>query len=435
MPKHGLLIATTCLLLVTAVIAGIPPAAASAPVTIHFLTWKPNQPRPWQVLIRRFEKQHPDIRVDLQLGPHSATDYHAVVSQRLKNADTSVDVFFMDVTWPAEFAGAGWLLPLDDRFPAAERKEFLPAPLAANRIGGKTWGVPCYLGAGLLYYRADLLQRHGFTPPKTWEELLLQGKAIRQAAREAGDQVPWIYSGQFKQYEGLVCNLLEFIWSHGGTVANLDAGTLHLDTPAVRTALALVRDRFIGTAAPEGVLSYEEPESLALFTAGRAIFHRNWPYAYAVANDPQRAKIAGNVGVTMLPAAQGHEPAAALGGWQFGISRFSRQPDAAWRFIAFMTSPESQKLLALEAGLAPTRRAVYDDDEIKQKLPHLRDFLPAFEHARPRPQTPVYPMLSQELQRFFSAAISRPDSDLKELAAAAERRLAPIIALHRQLAP
>jgi hypothetical protein len=49
-------------------------------------------------------------------------------------------------------------------------------------------------------------------------------------------------------------------------------------------------------------------------------------------------------------------------------------------------------------------------------MPHLKSFLPAFETARPRPKSPLYPMISSELQRFFSLAITGSQPDVKELA-------------------
>ncbi|MBW2096116.1 MAG: extracellular solute-binding protein, partial [Deltaproteobacteria bacterium] len=91
-------------------------AGAREQTSIVFLTWKPNQPEVWNRLLQRFERSNPDIRVRVQVGPHSSTEYHAIVSQRLKNRDASVDVFFMDVIWPAEFANAGWAMNLSSRF-------------------------------------------------------------------------------------------------------------------------------------------------------------------------------------------------------------------------------------------------------------------------------------------------------------------------------
>jgi multiple sugar transport system substrate-binding protein len=94
-----------------------------------------------------------------------------------------------------------------------------------------------------------------------------------------------------------------------------------------------------------------------------------------------------------------------------------------------MTSKESQKILALESGLAPTRRSVYEDPLIQQKVPHLKAFLPAFETARPRPLSPVYPMISQELQRFFSRAIGEDRSDVPATAKASSVRIKRLVKL------
>ena len=405
---------------------------AGEPKTVVFLTCKQHQPEVWERLIQRFHKINPGIRIQLQVGPHSSTEYHAIVTQRLKNKDASVDVFFMDVIWPPEFASAGWALDLTSRFTIQKQKKFLRGPIAANTYQGKIFGVPCYLGAGLFYYRKDFLDKYDFKLPRSWTELLTQGQTI---IKGEGDPGLNIYSAQFKQYEGLVCNMLEFIWSNGGAVLNHESGRVLLSEPPSLQAITFVRDRIIGKAAPRGVVNYEEPESLELFIQGRAVFHRNWPYAWAVANDPEKSKIAGKIGVGALPAFPGHSSASTLGGWQFGISQWSKRPDEAWKFIQFMTSYESQKLLALGAGLAPTRTLVYRDIEVQKKMPHLNAFLPAFEMARPRPLSPIYPMISQELQRFFSKAIVESLSDLSVLTDATSARIEKLVRLGAMIRP
>ncbi|MDY6857547.1 MAG: ABC transporter substrate-binding protein, partial [Thermodesulfobacteriota bacterium] len=383
-------------------------------------------PKVWERLIEQFQLENQDIRIKLQVGPHSSTEYHAILTQRLKNRDPSVDIYFMDVIWPPEFANAGWALDLTSRFPIRAQNEFLHGPVSANTYKGRIYGVPCYLGAGLFYYRKDRLRQYGFATPQTWDEMLSQGQAILEGE---GDSGLHIYSAQFKQYEGLVCDMMEFIWSHGGDVIDYETGQAVLaESPAIE-AVAFVRDRIIGKAAPTGAINYEEPESLDLFVQGKAIFHRNWPYAWAVANDPEKSKIVGKVGVGPLPSFSDRRSVSTLGGWQFGINRYSNNPDKAWRFIKFMTSHRVQSVLALKAGLAPTRISVYSDAEVQKKMPHLNAFLPAFKRARPRPLSPVYPMISQELQRFFSRAIVDRGSELKEMAKATSARIEKLFQL------
>jgi multiple sugar transport system substrate-binding protein len=412
------------ILLAIAIVSLGSPSRAEEPQTIVFLMWKPNQPEVWEHLIERFHQTHPKIRVQVQIGPHSSTESHAIVTQRLKNKDTSVDVFLMDVIWPPEFASAGWALDLTSKFSRKEQEAFLPATIAANTYHGRIYGVPCYVDAGLLYYRKDLLEKYEFDPPKSWHEMLAQGNVILKGE---GDPTLHIYSAQFKQYEGLVCDMLEFIWSNGGSILDQRTHNVLVAEPPSIQAVTFVRDQIIGRAAPQGVLNYEEPESLEVFIQGKAVFHRNWPYAWTVANDPEKSKVAGRVGVGTLPAFPGHSPAAALGGWQFGISRWSEHVKEAWEFVEFMTSFESQKILAIEAGLAPTRVAIYKDPVVQGKMPHLKDFLPAFKRAKPRPVSPLYPMISQELQRFFSRAIAESKTDVQDLAEATSARIERVV--------
>jgi multiple sugar transport system substrate-binding protein len=412
-----------------AFVLGVHCSVAQAQATeLRFVTWKWEAPEVWERGIADFERQNPGVKIVREIGPQSSTQLHDLLTQKLKNRDTRLDVFVMDVIWPAEFASAGWALPLDRYFPVSERDKFLRAPISANQYRGQTFGVPLFIDAGLLYYRKDLLQKHKLTPPRTWPELVEAAKII--LAREQDPQLVG-FSAQFKQYEGLVCNMMEYILGNGGALWDESRMVSALDRPAALAAVRFVRDRIVGEISHRGVLAYEEPESLALFTGGRAIFHRNWPYAWAIANDPQQSKIAGKVGMTPLPGFSPGQGVAALGGWQFAISRYSTRPDLAWRFAAFMTSEEMQKRIALATGRAPTRLALYDDSQIKAKTPQLQSLLATFKQAVPRPTTPVYVPLSNIMQRYFSSVLALPNTDIDERAALAARDMNRVLDLLR----
>ncbi|MEW6490895.1 MAG: ABC transporter substrate-binding protein [Thermodesulfobacteriota bacterium] len=417
------------------VAAGAPGCAEKTPkpdepTPVRLVTWRPNQPEVWDEVFARFEARNPDLKVVREVGPHSTTAFHALLTQKLKNQSPDVDVFLMDVIWPPEFGSAGWALPLDERFPPEERAQFLPGAILANTYEGRLYGVPLYLASGMLYYRKDLLAQHGFEPPETWEEMVAQAAAIVARGTEAGEELHG-FSGQFKQYEGLVCDMLEFILSRGGHAVDPRTGRSALAEEPALEAVRFVRDRIIGGAAPRGVLTYAEPESLDLFVQGKAVFHRNWPYAWEVANNPEKSRVEGRVGLSVLPRFPQGESTATLGGWQVGVSRFSRNADAAWRLVSYLTSFETQKLLAIRAGLAPTRRAVYEDPEVLAAQPHLGAMAEVFATAYPRPRTPVYPAVSNVLQRYFSTAIADRSSDLDHLAREASAEVDRILDLAR----
>lgn len=402
--------------------------SAGAETQLRFVTWRSESPGVWERLIGQFENSHPGVKVIQEIGPQSSTEFHDLVTQKLRNRDPHMDAFFMDVIWPAEFAAAGWALPLDRFFPAGEQSEFLAAPIAADTYQGRVYGVPMFVDAGMLYYRSDLLEKYQLAPPRTWPELVREARLI--LAREKDPYLTG-YSAQFKQYEGLVCNMMEFILSNGGAFWDERRLQSTVDEPKAKEAVRFVRDQIVHLISNRGILAYEEPESLSLFTEGKAIFHRNWPYAWEVANDPKQSKIAGKVGMMPLPAFPGHNSAATLGGWQLGISRFSRHPDLAWQFVQFMASRESQKKITLGTGRGPALKALYNDSEILKKNPQFKTQYETFTLASPRPRTPVYLPLSNILQRYFSSAIALADSNIDGLARSAARDMDRVLDLLR----
>jgi multiple sugar transport system substrate-binding protein len=205
-----------------------------------------------------------------EIGPHSSTAFHDLLTQKLKNKSTDVDVFFMDVIWPPEFAAAGWAMALDDNFTAEERDAFLPGTILANIYQERIYGVPLFIDSGMLYYRKDLLAAYGFPPPRTWNELVLQAEKVVAEEAKAGNDIIG-FTGQFKQYEGLVCNMMEYILSNNGhIIAENEAGKSFIAEKRAVEAVRFVRDEIIGKIASAGVLTYQEPESLDLFIQGRA---------------------------------------------------------------------------------------------------------------------------------------------------------------------
>lgn len=428
--RQRLILFTVALLSLVLFLAGCGGKKTDGEQTLHFYMWKPNQPEVWNEIIAIFEAEHPGVKIKREIGPHSSTAFHDLLTQKLKNKSRDLDVFLMDVVWPAEFAAAGWAMPLDDRFPGSERAHYLDSTIQANTYGGKVYGMPLYIDSGMLYYRRDLLDKYGFKPPETWPEMVRQAEAIT-----AGESNIRGFSAQFKQYEGLVCNMMEYIAGNRGHLVDPKTGAPAITGKPALDAVRFVRDRIIGKTAPEGVLTYEEPESLALFTQGKAVFLRSWPYVWKIANDPKRSAVVGQVGVALLPHFPGGKSYSTLGGWQVGISAYSENRDLAWMFAQFLSSGRIQKHLAVKAGLAPTRTSLYDDVDVLNAAPQFREMKPVFFSSLPRPRSPLYPALSNILQRYFSKAISDPRSDIASEARTAAAEMEKTLALTRGSEP
>ena len=355
-------------------------------------------PGPLRELLDRFEAENPGIRVKDETLPASSDEQHQFYVINLEGKSSDFDVFSMDVIWVPEFARAGWLTDLSLLVPVAERDEFFPGPMKAVTWQGRLFAIPWYIDAGVLYYRRDILDKYGIAAPRTWQELVETARYI--TAREK-DLYGFIWQG--KQYEGLVCNALEYLWGNGGDV--LRDGKVVIDSAENIAALGFMHDLVdkYGVSPPLVTTAVEE-STRHIFGNGRALFMRNWPYAWNIF-EQKGSPVRGKVGVAPLPAFAGGEPASTLGGWQLGVNRYSRHSEAARRLVGFLTSPAAQKQLALTIGYKPTRRSLYRDRELREKQPFIAGLHDIFMEARPRPVTPYYMMITQVMQSEFSAAL------------------------------
>ncbi|MFH1368132.1 MAG: ABC transporter substrate-binding protein [Elusimicrobiota bacterium] len=352
-------------------------------------------------LIKLFMERHPKYLINMIEMPESANSQRDSYVTYLTAHDSSIDIYSLDIIWPAEFAAAGWLLPLGGKLTYPDRNDFLKGPLDGCTYKKELYAVPWFTDAGVLYYRKDLLENEKLTYPKTWEELEKQALLIGNKYKING------FVFQAEQYEGLVCNFLEYLWSFGGDVMDKN-GKPSLDSPAGRGALGFMYDMIhINRIVPEGTLAYKEEESRQVFTSGKAVFLRNWPYVWALAQDKTKSKVAGLVGIAPLPGNPPFKGASALGGWNLGISKFSKNPGAAWEFITFMTSAEAQKVYAIEGGRLPTRKSVYKDKDVLAFAPHYGDFYDVFVNAKPRPASPVYSQMSDIIQIEVHQALTK----------------------------
>jgi multiple sugar transport system substrate-binding protein len=364
-------------------------------------------PEPFRAMLSAFERRA-GVRVVSEALPNASDVVHQYYVTALEGA-ADFDVLVADVVWVAEFARAGWILDLSSAFPPDDvRRDMLPGVAETALPFGRTYAVPWYVDVGVMYRRTDLAP----DAPPTYDAL---AAAVEEARRIRPDILGWLWQG--KQYEGLVCNAYEAIWGHGGT-SWID-GRLVIDTKEARDALAFLRGTVLQRVSPKTVLSAGEEESRRAFQNGRAVFMRNWPYAFAELGRPGSV-VAGKVAVSPLPTSSGAPGAGAIGGWQLAVN--ARSPPerraAALGLVAHLTSLEANIDMAVQYARNPPRRAAYDDPRLKERAPFIASLVPILAHARPRPVTPYYGRLTDILQSEFSAAVAGVRSPAAALARA-----------------
>lgn len=338
--------------------------------------------------------------VEIVATPNSATERLALYQQLLAAGSGDIDVFQIDVVWPGMLATH--FMDLSGEFSADEVSAHFPSIVENNTVDGKLVAMPWFTDAGLLYYRKDLLEKHGAAPPRTWEELFAAAKMIQEAERADGNDKMWGYVYQAKAYEGLTCNALEWVDSFGGGQIVDDDGTITIANDRAAAALEFAAST-VGTISPKGVLNYQEEEARGVWQAGNAVFMRNWPYAWGLGQAPD-SPIQDKIGVTALPAGgEAGKSTGTLGGWQLAVSNYSGHPKEAVDLVRYLTSSTEQKRRAIEGAYNPTIPALYQDTDVLEAAPFMGDLYETFTHAVARPSRVTGAKYNQVSAEFFNA--------------------------------
>ena len=360
-------------------------------------------------------------QVNVISTPNSATERLALYQQMLAANSADVDVFQIDVIWPGILGNH--FIDLSEHIDQAEIDQHFPAIIENNTVDGALVAMPWFTDAGVLYYRKDLLAKYGLEVPGTYPELAETTRRVLDGEADP-DLLGFLWQG--KQYEGLVCVALEVLSSFDGYV--LDGDRIGIAEPAARRAFRFLRDLLVDGISPPMVTSADEEATRTVFGEGRAVFLRNWVYAWNLF-EREGSEVEGRVGVAPIPPGPRGTGGATLGGWQLGISRSSSKQEQAWKLIAFLSRPESQAYLNRTIGYRPSRRSLYLASESSggsEEGPLLPRLLPIIEHARPRPVTPLYLAISQTLQSEISAIVAGI-KDVDEALEDARREIAFIL--------
>ncbi|MEX6507036.1 ABC transporter substrate-binding protein [Jiella sp. M17.18] len=344
-----------------------------------------------------YEKQSGNT-VKIVEMPASTTDQFGQYRLWLSAGNSDIDVYRTDVIWAPQLAAdfVDLSQAMKDEIPKQ-----IPSIIQSQTVNGKLVAFPMYTDAPALYYRKDLLDKYGMKPPKTWAELTETAKTIQDKERAAGNKQMNGFVFQGAPYEGLTCDALEWVASHGGGQIVAPNGDITINNPKAVAALEQAKG-WIGTIAPEGVLAYKEEESRGVWQTGNAVFMRNWPYAYPLGEGKDSA-VAGKFAVEPLPAGKDGKSAACLGGWNLAVSKYSKHQKEAIDLVKFLTSEKAEKERALGAARLPTIPSLYSDPDIVKRQPIVAKWKDVVAGAVPRPSAPTKKQYNEVSKDFWTA--------------------------------
>ncbi|MGW0143565.1 ABC transporter substrate-binding protein [Streptomyces calvus] len=330
-------------------------------------------------------------RISYHKLPRAADGQRQQMVRRLAAEDDSLDILGLDVTWAAEFAEARWIREWTGEAKRRATEGTLRVPLQTGTWKGKLYTVPYNTNTQLLWYRKDLVP----TPPTTWAEMIGMSRDLARQGK------PHYVEIQGAQYEGLTVWFNSLVNSAGGAILDPAATEPALGPPAVRAA-SVMRDLANSPAADPSLPNQMEDQNRLAMESGVAAFELNYPFVYPSmkANNPELFE---NFRWAPYPRVDADRPARpTIGGIDLAVSAYSRHPDLAFEAALCLRNRENQLTAALEGGLPPTLRALYDDPAFMREYPFSKEVLAALESASVRPLTPAYQNVSIAVSHTLS---------------------------------
>jgi multiple sugar transport system substrate-binding protein len=333
---------------------------------------------------------HGAYKIAINFLSTSSDQQRVSLVRRLAANDSSIDILAMDVDWTAEFATAKWIRPVPAQFAAQIRSADLAGPVQTATWKNRLWAVPINSNTELLWYRKDLVP----TPPTTWTQM------IQEADQLAAQGKPHYIEEQGAQYEGLTVWFNSMVNSAGGQILTPTDKVVIGQSTA--TAASIMHELATSKGAdPSLNVSMEGPGQVA-FQSGTAAFMINYPFVWS-ATQAGNPKVFKDMGYALFPEVKpGLPPHVSIGGYNLGVSAFSKHANLAFQALQCLTQPANQTRDAIKGGLAPVATSIYDEPSFDKAYPFHQLIKEQLQTYGIRPQTPAYADVTLAIQKALS---------------------------------
>jgi multiple sugar transport system substrate-binding protein len=373
----------------------------------------------YAALAEKFMEANPDIEVKSDPEAASMDKFVTLIA-----AGTPPDVGFATLyNWPS-FAERDIFLPLDDYLEqdSYDLEDFYEQIITPYRYDGDTfgngqlYGLPKEIAIRAMYFNQDIFEEAGVeipTPENVWDWDQFIDMTQKTTKQEGGRTQQYGYIQDVRWTFWQI-----WAWAAGGDpVDDLFKPTKStLDNPAVLEGYQVFTDFVVklGTAPSAAVTADQGLEDL--FASGRGATYNNGRWMVPLFREV-------DIGWDVMPMPMKTQRAQTLSGSMFGITKGSKNPDAAWKLLSYIVSEEGQTMMTETGLLLPSRKSVAESDLFLKSTPPQNNqiFLDELEFAKPLPLTPKYP----ELEKVIN--------DQTDLVLAGEKSAADAIAeMHTQ---
>ncbi|CAH1216948.1 hypothetical protein PAECIP111891_04516 [Paenibacillus allorhizoplanae] len=349
-------------------------------------------------LVASFMQKYPNISVEMTPIPYSDYDTKLRVSIA---SGSPPDIMALDAPTVGSYANAGALKPLTTYFKTDGNMEDIPkSTLATYTYQNEIYMAPLTESSIAMFYNKKLFQAKGIPLPSknpdepwTWDQVL-------EAAKKVNDPANGIFgidpAQGFGNAGGTAYFKYPIIWQLGGEIMSPDGKTSKgfLDSPQTKKAVQFFSDLY----NKDKVSALEYPPDpfpngkLAITIDG------SWSLANLKEKFPN-FKLGEDYDIAPLP--KGTTQAVANGSWALGISAKSKHSDEAWKFINWVTGEEGQKTYAGMTKDIPSRYSSAKAFPELNEYPKNIFVIQNQKYGRPRPITPIFPQMSDAVNKMF----------------------------------
>jgi raffinose/stachyose/melibiose transport system substrate-binding protein len=332
--------------------SGAAPSSNNGPVTVNWWSWNPGDPT-YQQFVKAFNASHSDIKLVYKFQQYN--DY--INNLKLSMASgTGPDIFgtqagsmqkvyapFMEDLTP--YATKAW----GDNW----RDRFYSIGLQAVTNGDTTQGLPFFVsGAGYIWYNKAIFDKYNVQPPKTYDEWVavcktLSSKGVTPFVQGAKDA--WV---NYDMYIALANSIAP------GKFYDAEAGKIPWTDPDLVKAMDYWRQLFHNGVMQKGALGLSQyPDADDVFNKGQAamILYGTWENSMmtkqGIANAQSSTGVKADLDILPLafPSVNANGQRSKLFGGPdvaLAMNKQSKNKEAAWKVIQWLTSDEAQKIYA-----------------------------------------------------------------------------------------
>ncbi|MEV1128390.1 sugar ABC transporter substrate-binding protein [Agromyces sp. NPDC049794] len=348
-------------------------------------------------LAAQFEEENPEVTIDVTAVPWDGA--HDRIATAIAAGETP-DISMLGTTWVGEFGATGAFEPTPEGL--VDEGSFFEGSWNTTVVDGVAYGVPWYVDTRVLYYRTDFAEAAGVEAPETWDELKAFVTALQGQGATSGISLP---PGGFDSWQ----SVSPFVWQVGGDILDADGETFTLDTPEWQEAF-----EFYASFFEEGLAQPVRLEGGALeqqFIDGQLGAFYSGPWHAGILLDQGGADFADKFALSVVPGADSRT--SFTGGGNLAVFDDAANRDAAWKFVRWLTEPETQVAWYDIASVMPSVEAAWEDEAFTED-PYLGVFGEQLLDAKAPPAIPTWAQVSavvdQELEKVARGETSVEDA-------------------------